>query len=61
MSSRGSSCFEMSFVYRKFYNVFSMEDFMDVYWTSQDILKGERVENIRLFHVSGYLEHFGQN
>ena len=48
--------------------VYSMEDFMDVYWTSQDILQGERVDRgpswenicIGLFHVSGHLDHFGR-
>ena len=41
---------------------------MDVYWSSQDILQGERVDRghnwenicIGLFHVSGHLDHFGR-
>ena len=41
---------------------------MDVYYTSQDIFLGERVDRgpnwenicIGLFHVSGHLDHFGR-
>ena len=41
---------------------------MDVYWSSQDILQGERLDRghnwenicIGLFHVSGHLDHFGR-
>ena len=45
MASIGSLGFEVNYVlYRKFYKVFSIEDFMDIDWPSLDILQGERVD-----------------
>ena len=52
MDSIGSSCFEMSSVCYRITIFFSMEDFMDVYWSSRNIVQGG------LFHVIGHLDQF---